>query len=105
MAEDEKQLNRLIRLVEDMLDVSRINTGKISFSAETFDFSELVRETAGRYASQFEVSGVPLTVRAEGAIPGALGPLPVEQVFVNLLTNALKYGSRQAQQYSELSSK
>lgn len=93
VADDEKQVNRLIRLVEDMLDVSRINTGKITYAAEDFDFCELVRETAARYAPQFEQAHVPISVYAEGHVPVRWDRFRIEQVFVNLLTNALKYGN------------
>lgn len=93
IAEDEKQVNRLIRLVEDMLDVSRINTGKITFSAENFDLSELVRDTISRYSSQFEMAGVDLKLQAEHPIVGNWDRFRIEQVLVNLLTNAIKYGN------------
>jgi signal transduction histidine kinase len=93
VAEDERQVNRLIRLVEDMLDVSRINTGKITFSPEEFDLCDLIRDTASRYSSQFELSKVKLELNLSSPVRGNWDRFRIEQVFLNLLMNALKYGN------------
>jgi signal transduction histidine kinase len=93
--DDERQLNRLIRLVEDMLDVSRISTGRITYSAEEFDLCELAKDVTSRYASQFEAAGVTVRVEAPGPVIGKWDRYRLEQVIVNLLTNALKYGAGQ----------
>jgi PAS domain S-box-containing protein len=93
VAEDEKQVNRLTRLVDDMLDISRIQSGKLSFHPEDFDLNEMVEETLTRFSAQIEASksGVAF-IRGEVA-PGHWDRFRIEQVFVNLLTNALKYGA------------
>jgi PAS domain S-box-containing protein len=92
VAADEKQVNRLIRLVEDMLDVSRIHTGKLELGLEEFDLTELLQDTVSRLSSQFEAAGVELKARASGPVLGKWDHFRLEQVLVNLLTNALKYG-------------
>lgn len=94
VADDEKQLDRLIRLVEDMLDVSRINSGRIEFSFEEFDLRDLVRETTARFAPQFELAGMRLSLSAGGPVLGRWDRFRIEQVLANLLSNALKYGDR-----------
>lgn len=93
IAEDERQVNRLVRLVEDMLDVSRINTGRISFNWEEFDLCEMARETIARIAPQFEAASVSLECDAGGRVAGRWDKFRLEQVLINLLTNSLKYGA------------
>ncbi|NVL44483.1 response regulator, partial [Pseudomonas syringae pv. actinidiae] len=49
---DERQIQSLIRLIEDMLDVSRIRTGKLSIRSSPFDLSELVSQLLESFAAQ-----------------------------------------------------
>lgn len=49
---DERQINSLIRLVEDMLDVSRIRTGKLSLRPKLFDLGQLVRGLVENFTAQ-----------------------------------------------------
>lgn len=88
-----KQLARLLRLVEDMLEVSRISSGKLSFEPSEFDLVELVREVCSRFEEQFKAIGTHVSIRAPKApLEGRWDPYRTEQVIVNLLSNALKYG-------------
>lgn len=92
VADDERQLNRLIRLVDDMLDVSRIQTGKLSLSPEKFDLREMVEDTLARFAPQIQLQGCHVDFRTKESSIGTWDRYRMEQVFTNLLTNALKYG-------------
>jgi PAS domain S-box-containing protein len=92
---DSRQLDRLSRLIEDMLDISRINTGRMEIQREPFDLAELVRETVERFLPQFEEAGVFLTCSMPAPVPGRWDRFRLEQVLSNLLSNALKYGDRQ----------
>jgi len=94
LSEDRKQINRLIRLVEDMLDISRINMGKLALAPEEFDLCEMARDTVSRFSSQFEAAGVKVSLKAEESVLGSWDRFRLEQVLTNLLTNALKYGDR-----------
>ena len=49
---DERQINSLIRLIEDMLDVARIRTGKLSIRPKAFDLAQLVRGLVENFAAQ-----------------------------------------------------
>lgn len=85
----DRQINKLITLISDLVDVTRIESGKMVFKEEYFEFNSLVRET---------VEGVQLT-SGNHRIITELGPDRkiwgdrdrVGQVIVNLLTNAVKY--------------
>ena len=88
-----QQVERLYSLVEELLDVSRIEAGKLDLRMETFDFRELVLEVMDnfRYANKshtivFDDPGEPCPVRADR--------YRMEQVLINLLSNAIKYSPK-----------
>lgn len=86
------QIDRLVRLVEDMLDIARIRAGKLSLNAEKVELGSLVEEVMERSAAQIATTGSTVEVKVEKGIFGVWDRFRLEQVFVNLLTNALKYG-------------
>ena len=85
--------DRLARLIEALLDVSRIATGSLRLNVERFDLVEVVRETVERLRDQATTAGCVLTVDAPRSIEGDWDRLRVEQVLTNLITNALKYAA------------
>ncbi|WP_437880115.1 hybrid sensor histidine kinase/response regulator [Pseudomonas sp. LRF_L74] len=90
---DERQIQRLIRLIDDMLDVSRIRTGKLSIRPQGFDLAQLVRNICDNFAQQMEHAGCELSLEVDGELPGVWDELRIEQVISNLLSNALRYGA------------
>ncbi len=86
------QVDRLVRLVEEMLDISRIRSGKLAITAEKVDATNLVRETLERFAPQLQQMKCAVTLNAPPELIGSWDKLRLEQVIVNLLTNAMKYG-------------
>ncbi|MHC8366692.1 hybrid sensor histidine kinase/response regulator [Pseudomonas sp. ZT5P21] len=91
---DERQIKSLIRLIEDMLDVSRIRTGKLSIRPSRFDLSALVRNLLQNFAPQIEAAESSVTLDAEQPLWGSWDEFRIEQVISNLLTNALRYGAK-----------
>ncbi|WP_415764092.1 hybrid sensor histidine kinase/response regulator [Pseudomonas sp. ZB1P45] len=91
---DERQIKSLIRLIEDMLDVSRIRTGKLSIRPTRFDLSTLVRGLLQNFAPQIDAAESSVTFEAEQPVVGNWDEFRVEQVISNLLTNALRYGAK-----------
>ncbi|ABS27129.1 ATP-binding protein [Anaeromyxobacter sp. Fw109-5] len=90
-----RQTEHLARLVDDLLDVTRIAHGKIRLRTERLDLAALVRCTADDHRDLLAASGVALRVT------GAVEPLPIlgdrtrlEQVVGNLLANAGKFTRR-----------
>ena len=83
--------DRLTGLVRDLLDVSKLSTGKLPMRLRSVDPTELVREVVGRYQEQLSGTGH-LLLDIVGQ-PGNVSADPerVEQVLTNLLDNALKY--------------
>ena len=91
---DERQIKSLIRLIEDMLDVSRIRTGKLSIRPTRFDLSALVRALLENFAQQIEAAEATVSLEAEQPVVGNWDEFRIEQVVSNLLTNALRYGAK-----------
>lgn len=90
----DRQVSRLNRLVEDMLDVSRIESGKLTFKKKELNLVPLLNEIIGRMTPQFiQKKALPPTTQFE--ITAAIGVWDserLEQVFTNILSNALRYG-------------
>jgi signal transduction histidine kinase len=91
---DERQINSLVRLIEDMLDVSRIRTGKLSIRPTRFDLAALVGRVLENYSAQIAAAGCEVTLSAAEPVTGLWDEFRIEQVVVNLLTNALRYGAK-----------
>jgi len=91
---DERQIQSLIRLIEDMLDVSRIRTGKLSIRTSAFDLAELVGNLLESFSAQIAAAESSVTYTAEEPVIGVWDEFRIEQVVANLLTNALRYGAR-----------
>jgi len=86
---------RMERMVADLLDVSRIESNRLTLEKETVDLVSLVRDVVGRaveitrdHPTRIEVHGDVPTLRAD--------PARLEQVLVNLLSNAAKYSYPQS---------
>ncbi|CAI8701421.1 MULTISPECIES: hybrid sensor histidine kinase/response regulator [Pseudomonas] len=91
---DERQIKSLIRLIEDMLDVSRIRTGKLSIRPSRFDLVQLVSNLLQNFAAQIEAAETEVSFTAPVPVEGHWDEFRIEQVVTNLLTNALRYGGR-----------
>ncbi|MCE5976588.1 hybrid sensor histidine kinase/response regulator [Pseudomonas sp. JR33AA] len=89
---DERQINSLIRLVEDMLDVSRIRTGKLSLRPKLFDLGQLVRGLVENFTAQALALEIHIELQRCDALKGEWDEFRIEQVVANLLSNALRYG-------------
>lgn len=90
----DKQVNRLTRLVEDMLDISRLNTGKLKLIKEDVYLGEIVKEIAERFKSHSEAMGSKIVVEIKKNVMGKWDRVRLEQVIENLLTNSMKYGNK-----------
>ena len=88
---DQRQVRSLTRLIDDMLDVSQIQHGKLSIRRGKCDLSAMLRRVVGEVQGQR--TDVPITLKSDSAdLVGEWDEFRLEQVVVNLLTNALRYG-------------
>ncbi|MCU1724337.1 MULTISPECIES: hybrid sensor histidine kinase/response regulator [unclassified Pseudomonas] len=91
---DERQINSLIRLIEDMLDVSRIRTGKLSIRPSRFDLAQLVSGLVENFSAQAAAAGSSIELVINDGVEGVWDEFRIEQVIANLLSNALRYGAK-----------
>ena len=88
------QAERLSKLIDDFLDMSRLQEGALSLEITRVDLSKVVDRVAEQYASQAAEKGMQIRVD----LPAAEQPVvqadesKVEQIVTNLVSNALKYG-------------
>ena len=88
----EGETDRLIRLVNGLLILSRADSEALNLQRESVDVAQLVRATVDKLAPQAGAREVALQVEASPDAPLALAdPDRIEQVLVNLLDNAIKY--------------
>src|SRR6266702_1086363 len=83
-----RQVQHLSRLVDDLLDVGRVVTGKIALERRVLDFGDLVRRTATVFTEresqhQFEVTTTPIWIEGDA--------VRIEQIVSNIIGNAVKY--------------
>jgi signal transduction histidine kinase/ActR/RegA family two-component response regulator len=83
-----RQVQHLSRLVDDLLDVGRVVTGKIALERRVLDFSDLVRRTAAVYTEResqhrFEIVTTPVCIEGDA--------VRIEQIVSNIIGNAVKY--------------
>jgi signal transduction histidine kinase len=94
----DRQADRLVELVNTLLDVSRLSTGEVVLERTAFDLSTLAREVTERFEEEAERSRASIAVRADVPVTGHWDRLRLEQVVSNLVGNALKFGAGRAVQ-------
>jgi signal transduction histidine kinase len=88
-----RQVSRLAQLAENLLDISRLTRGApLVITREVADLSDLVREVTERIAGDAARTDTPIQLKLEDDVRGYVDVSRVEQIFTNLLTNALKFG-------------
>jgi signal transduction histidine kinase len=85
------QVKRLSRLVNDLLDLTRISEGKLKLRIGEFDLCELIRRVIDEFDHEITKAGFKVELRLPAAVLGNWDESRIEQVVVNLLTNALRY--------------
>ena len=87
----DRSVDRIVHLVNDMLDISRVSTGKLSLNLERVELDKLLLEVTDRLQSLMEYSNCTVNIKAENSVSGLWDKFRLEQVITNLLTNAAKY--------------
>lgn len=90
----DRQVTKLNRLVDDMLDVSRIQSGKLAIRKQPLELGKLVEEIVIRMQEHIIERGYPVPeINKSANISGVWDQERIEQVVTNLLTNAIRYGN------------
>ena len=86
---------RLSRLVEDLNELSLLESGTLALAIEDADLAEIARSEAGRFTAKTAEKGVSIAVEAAAGLPvAAVDRLRIGQVIANLLGNALRHTPR-----------
>jgi PAS domain S-box-containing protein len=93
LAMAQRQVSKLSGLVESLLDVSRVATGRLQLQLSDVDLSHLVQDALDRMQGTFAQAGCDVSFHGEGPVVGRWDALRLEQVVSNLLSNAAKYGA------------
>jgi signal transduction histidine kinase len=89
----QRQVRRLADLVESLLDVSRLSTGRLQLHLTEVDLAAVAREMVSQLQQQAQSFGCEVRLEEAGPVRGMWDQLRLEQVMTNLLTNAFKYGA------------
>jgi signal transduction histidine kinase len=89
---DERQIRSMVRLLDDMLDVSRARTGNLAIVLAPFDLAASATAVVDAIQDLARNQGVAVTLAAPETLPCVGDEFRIEQVITNLLTNALRYG-------------
>lgn len=88
----ERQIQHMVHLVDDLLDVARISTGKVELRRQPMDLKDVVATAVETSASLIDAGGHTLTVDVPSQpMPMDADPTRIAQVVSNLLNNAAKY--------------
>ncbi len=88
-----KQVDKLTALVEDLLDVSKIEAGRISFTFDTINLKNLVEQVVDRLEDQARYAQCEINLESPQDIVISADQFRLDQVLTNLLINAFKYAS------------
>ncbi|MDO9588245.1 MAG: response regulator, partial [Brevundimonas sp.] len=88
--------DNLLSLLNDILDMTKIEAGKMTFEVVDVSIEDLHKRVTGPFQAQAEAKGLTFSTRFEGDIPAVVrgDPLRVCQVIHNLLSNAVKFTDR-----------
>jgi two-component system, sensor histidine kinase len=86
-------VQQMTRLVEDLLDRSQLQAGKLLLRLDDVDLADLIREIAQRATEEATATGSTVVVDAPEPVIGRFDAVRITQVIANLLSNAIKYGA------------
>jgi len=92
IARDQRQIRNMVRLIDDMLDVTRMRRDALSIQPQPVDLAALARAVVEGLRQQAEAAGSSIGLEAPRELRGVWDEFRIEQVLTNLLTNALRYG-------------
>jgi PAS domain S-box-containing protein len=88
----EREDRRLARFVDELLDLGKVQTGRLCFNFEEVDLGDVVREAAGTLGAELACSGSALSITTNGRAVGDWDKYGLHQVATHLLSNAIKFG-------------
>lgn len=93
VARDKRQIEAMMRLIDDMMDASRIRSNQLSIRPGPVELSSLLTRVVDNLSNQALAAGCTITLDAGKPVAALWDEFRIEQVVINLLTNALRYGA------------
>ncbi|WP_438030831.1 AAA family ATPase [Sorangium sp. So ce233] len=88
-----RQIARLGRLVDELLDATQLNAGRMTLARAPVDLAALAREVVERMGQQIARARCRVQLDLDEPVVGRWDPSRLDQVLINLLSNAIKYGA------------
>ncbi|MDP1742799.1 hybrid sensor histidine kinase/response regulator [Polaromonas sp.] len=92
VVKDQRQIQSMVRLIDDMLDASRVRSNRLSIRPTQVELTALLARVVDNLSHQADDAATPITLQAHAPVTGLWDEFRIEQVVINLLTNALRYG-------------
>jgi signal transduction histidine kinase/CHASE3 domain sensor protein len=93
LAAADRQVVRLTKLINDLLDISRITGRGLELELAPVDLAAVVRDVIARHEEELTRARCAISVKADSPSAGVWDPMRIEQIVTNLLSNAIKYGA------------
>jgi PAS domain S-box-containing protein len=87
----ERNARLLLRYVNDLLDLSKLDAGRMDAEYAEVDLAHMVRRVASNFESLAKERGVGCAIETPGSLPVEVDPPKIERVLLNLLSNAFKF--------------
>jgi signal transduction histidine kinase len=88
-----RRLQRFLEMLNRIMDVSRMSAGQLNLELEEVDLAEIVREVSSNYERELVAARSELRLDLPPRLVGLWDRMRVEQIFTNLLSNAIRYGA------------
>lgn len=89
----EKQTKKLAQLINELLNVSVVSTGRLELDKEEVVLATIVKDVIDRFKIQITQGKYKVTLRLDEHIKGWFDKIRIEQIVSNLVSNAIKYGN------------
>ncbi|HTV20708.1 MAG TPA: HAMP domain-containing sensor histidine kinase [Polyangiaceae bacterium] len=88
-----RRLQKFLEMLNRIMDVSRMSAGQLDLELEPVDLVEVVREVSGNFERELSAARSELRLDLPPRMVGNWDRMRVEQIFTNLLSNAIRYGA------------
>jgi signal transduction histidine kinase/CheY-like chemotaxis protein len=91
----ERNGHALTRVIDDILDLSKVESGQMTIELVPFSFKELVSDVAALFTDKAKKKGITLELKMENNVPATVysDPARIRQILINLVGNAIKFTS------------
>jgi signal transduction histidine kinase len=89
----EQQTQRLSKMIGDLLNVSLMRTGRLELEKEKADLSQITADVIESLIEKAKRENIDIRLKTTGEVTGKFDKMRIEQVIINLITNAMKLGN------------